>query len=58
MGESDGAVVLKYDPRISRRAEAKRRKSSVFVTGSLLVFGLDTQCANNVRVTAGDSCIT
>jgi hypothetical protein len=56
MEESDGAVVLSYDARISRRNEAK--KSSVFVTGSLLVFGLDTQCANNARVTAGDSCIT
>ena len=56
MEEGDGAVVLRYDRRISRRNEAK--KSSVFVTGSLLVFGMDMQCANNVRVTAGDSCIT
>jgi len=57
MEEGDDAIVLRYDHRNSRRNEAKK-KSSVFVTGSLLVFGLDMQCANNVRVTAGDSCIT
>jgi hypothetical protein len=56
MEENDGAVVLMYDRTNSRRNEAKK-KSSVFVTGSFLVFGLDMQCANNVRVTAGDSSI-
>jgi len=29
MGESDGAVVLRYDPRISRRNEAKKNPQSL-----------------------------